>query len=86
MNTTSIALFAAVLFAIFQYISTKMVNKEEIVPRLIIKDTIIVFVSVLGGSFLHDQFESVAGSVDALGITAPILSAAPQVFTDSPGF
>ena len=50
-----IAASIAVIFAIIKFIELRYVLKEEIILKNIVKDTIIVYVSVVMGLFILSQ-------------------------------
>ena len=64
----------SVFFLVFKFIEMKIIIKENIPPKQLLRDTLIVFISVLLGKYLLEQFENANGSKFI------------EVFTDSPAF
>lgn len=62
------------LFLVFKFIEMRFITKEDIPPKQLIRDGILVFVSVLTGQYLSEQFDTATGS--------KII----EVFTDNPSF
>ena len=60
------------LFLVFKFIEMRFITKEDIPPKQLIRDGILVFVSVLTGQYLSEQFDTATGS--------KII----EVFTDNP--
>jgi len=68
------ACFVALLFLIMKFFEMRLIQKEDVPLKLLVKDTILVFCSVIGGDYLIQQMHS----VNHLEQT--------QVFTDTPMF
>lgn len=51
--------FSAIIFSVLQFVDQKMIKKQEIDVKSIIKSSVFTFVSVLAGSFLYEQFENI---------------------------
>jgi hypothetical protein len=64
----------SVFFLVFKFIEMKIIIKENIPPKQLLRDTLIVFISVLLGKYLLEQFENANGGKFI------------EVFTDSPAF
>jgi hypothetical protein len=71
--TNGIAVASA--FLLFKFIEMRFVLKENKPLKILIRDTLIVYLSVLLGSFVMEQL---GGSV--------LLSKVPEVFTNNPDF
>ena len=71
--TKGIAVASA--FLLFKFIEMRFVLKENKPLKILIRDTLIVYLSVLLGSFVMEQL---GGSV--------LLSKVPEVFTNNPDF
>jgi hypothetical protein len=65
----------SVIYLISKFIEMRFVDKESKPLKLLIRDTILVYFSVLFGNFISEQLKPMTheGTV-------------PQVFTDNPGF
>ena len=76
----SMFLTSAIISAVFLVLKItehKIVLKTDVNVKSLFRDTLVVYVSVLGGRFLLTQFYNI-NSGDTKSNT--------QVFTDSPGF
>ena len=62
------------LFLVFKITEMKLIIKENIPPKQLVRDAIIVFISVLLGQYLSQQFDNASGGKFV------------EVFTDSPSF
>lgn len=69
------ALGIALIFMLIKFIDMRYISKEDKPLKQIVIDTIVVYFSVLAGSFIMDQFEEKAKD----------LTGAP-VFVDRPKF
>jgi len=74
-NIYIIASVVSVIFIILKFIEMRFVDKESKPLKLLIRDTIIVFFSVISGNFIMEQLSPV---MQKNGIT--------PVFTDNPEF
>tara|TARA_B110000261_G_C13095345_1_gene361625 strand:+ start:4266 stop:4493 length:228 start_codon:yes stop_codon:yes gene_type:complete len=54
-NIFVIAGFISVLFLIIKFIEMRFVLKEDKPLKLLVSDTIIVYLSIVGGHFLYQQ-------------------------------
>ena len=78
-NVYVVAGTISVIFFIVKFIEMRFVDKESIPLKYLIRDTIVVFFSVLAGLFILDQLKP--------GIDENITHVSnPAVFTDNPGF
>ena len=66
----------AIIFLISKFIEMRFIEKENKPLKLLIRDTLLVYFSVVSGYFIIDQFRPIMQS-DGTGT---------QVFTDNPGF
>uniref|UniRef100_A0A6C0D7P8 Uncharacterized protein n=1 Tax=viral metagenome TaxID=1070528 RepID=A0A6C0D7P8_9ZZZZ len=80
MNTFVVAGIISVVFLIAKFIEMRFVDKESKPLKLLIRDSLLVFVSVLFGLFVIDQLKPVIQEGGESAITNP------AVFTDNPGF
>ena len=82
-----ISTIATILFFMIKFAEMKFVEKEMKPLKYFIRDTVIVFVSVLLATFL---FFFAGGSVtdflNAMTETKTLNTANTQIFTDAPGF
>lgn len=62
------------LFLVFKFIEMRFITKENIPPKQLVRDAIIVFISVLLGQYLVLQFDNAKGGKFI------------EVFTDNPSF
>jgi hypothetical protein len=69
----------AVIFFIVKFIEMRFIEKESKPLKLLIRDTLVVYISVIGGHFILDQLKPVIQSAGEGSTVTP-------VFTDNPGF
>lgn len=62
------------LFLVFKFIEMRFITKENIPPKQLVRDAIIVFISVLLGQYLVLQIDNAKGGKFI------------EVFTDNPSF
>lgn len=81
-NMFSIAGFAAVIYFIFKVIEMRFKDKEEPPTPMkeLVRDTLIVYVSVLASIFVMSQVSPIMEKIE------PSTMSIPQVFTDNPNF
>jgi hypothetical protein len=65
----------AVVYLVFRFIEMRFILKENKPLKLLARDTLLVYLSVLLGNFIMVQ----VGGID-------IVSKVPQVFTNTPEF
>lgn len=70
-----IAGIVAVLYAIIRFLEMRFIMKETLPLKHILRDTIIVYLCVVGGMFIHDQLQYSIPS-----------SSIPEVMTGDAGF
>jgi hypothetical protein len=70
----------AVIFFIVKFIEMRVIDKESKPLKLLIRDTLFVYFSVIAGNFIIDQISP------AMLQEAGELVSNPAVFTDNPGF
>jgi hypothetical protein len=75
-NIFLIAGFISAIFLIAKFIEMRFVDKDNKPLKMLVRDVLLVYVSVIVGYFVLDQFKPVMQS----------LQSAPQVFTDNPEF
>ena len=74
-NIFIVASVISVIFLISKFIEMRFVDKESKPLKLLIRDTVIVYFSVISGNFI---FERLSPVMQKGGVT--------QVFTDNPEF
>jgi hypothetical protein len=78
-NSFIIAAIVSILFFVVKVVEMKYVEKEDKPLKLLLRDTLIVYFSVVCGFFLFEKVNPMINITDAkTGVT--------QVFTDNPGF
>jgi hypothetical protein len=70
MVSYGIALASAIIFFITKYFLTKVSNNEK-KSKLIVKDTIGVFLSVLIGQFAIEQLEPLTNDIPDVTVSEP---------------
>jgi hypothetical protein len=78
-NIFIIAAVISIIFLISKFIEMRFVDAESKPLKLLIRDTLLVYFSVISGYFIMEQIKPILETSDE------ILSA-PQVFTDNPEF
>jgi hypothetical protein len=82
MNTTHLfitSILISVLYFLFKVIENKILSKEDIKLKIVFKDSLLVFISVVIGLNLIEQ-------IIPLIYEGGELVTNPPVFTDTPGF
>jgi|TARA_B110000967_G_C18608348_1_gene422754 hypothetical protein len=69
-------LIISTLFLVVKFIEIRFVTKKEIPPKHLLRDSVIVYISVILGHYLLSQF----------GSDSPLNKKIVEVFTDSPTF
>ena len=69
-------LIISALFLVIKFIEIKFVTKKEVRPKLLLRDSIIVYISVIFGNYVLSQIDS----------NASLNKKIVEVFTDSPSF
>jgi len=78
-NIFIIATVISVIFFIIKVIEMRFVDSESKPLKLLVRDTLLVYFSVIFGYFIMEQLKPV------LEIAGEVVTA-PQVFTDNPEF
>jgi hypothetical protein len=78
-NIFIIATVISIVFLISKFIEMRFVDNESKPLKLLIRDTLLVYFSVISGYFIMEQLKPVLETVGE-NISAP------QVFTDNPEF
>ena len=73
------ALIIAIVFLVIKFIEMRFIDKESKPLKLLIRDTLLVYLSVVAGYFILEQLKPVIQNGGASIINTP-------VFTDNPGF
>ena len=80
MNTFIIAGIISFVFFLAKFIEMRFVEKESKPLKFLIRDSLLVYISVVIGSFVVDQLKPVIQE------GGDQLTNNPAVFTDNPGF
>ena len=80
MNTFLIAGIISIVYLIAKFIEMRFVDKESKPLKMLIRDSLLVFTSVLFGLFVIEQLKPVIQEGGDSVVTNP------AVFTDNPGF
>lgn len=72
-NYFIIGLISSIMYLVFKFIEMRFILKENKPLKELFRDTLIVYLSVVSGLFVSDQFNSK-------------VSSAPKVFTVAPNF
>jgi hypothetical protein len=79
-NIFVIAGIISVIFFIVKFIEMRFVDKESKPLKFLIRDSLLVYFSVIAGNFIVDQLKPVIQEGGEAVVTNP------AVFTDNPGF
>jgi hypothetical protein len=79
-NIFVIAGVISVIFFIVKFIEMRFVDKESKPLKFLIRDSLLVYFSVIAGNFVLDQLKPVIQEGGEGAVTNP------AVFTDNPGF
>lgn len=77
-NIFLIAGIISVIFFIVKFLEMRYIDNESKPLKILIRDSLVVYVSVVMSSFVIDQLQSIIHENDN--------STTPQVFTDNPPF
>ena len=78
INIFIISAIIAITFLIFKFLEMRYIEKESKPLKLLIRDTFLVYFSVIIGNFVIDQVNPIMKG----GVSKTIT----PVFTDNPGF
>jgi hypothetical protein len=78
-NIFIIAAVISVIYLITKFIEMRFIEKESKPLKLLIRDSLIVYISALFGYFIVDQINPILNGGSGNNQTT-------QVFTDNPGF
>ena len=70
----------SVIFFIAKFLEMKYVDKEPKPLKILIRDSLLVYVSVIGGCFILDQLRPVINEIEVSTNSTPL------AFTDNPPF
>lgn len=68
----------SVIFFIAKFLEMQYVDKEPKPFKILIRDSLLVYVSVISGYFILDQLKPVINEIE--------ITSTPLVFTDNPSF
>ena len=77
-NIFLVAGIISVIFLIFKFLEMRYVDKEPKPLKFLIRDSLLVYFSVLFGIFIIDQLKTVINDSE--------IPSAPLAFTDNPSF
>jgi hypothetical protein len=77
-NIFIVAAVISIIFLISKFIEMRFVEKESKPLKLLIRDALLVYFSVVSGYFVLSQINPIIYGGGSIGIT--------PVFTDNPGF
>jgi hypothetical protein len=69
----------SVIFLIAKFVEMKYIDKEPKPIKILIRDALLVYVSVISGCFVLDQLKPVINDIE-------LLPSSPLAFTDNPPF
>ena len=74
-------LVVSIIYGLLRFIEMRFISKENVAIKEIIRDTVMVFISTIGGMFIIDQIKPLGTVIKTTTGTQP-----PSVFADAPGF
>ena len=77
-NIFLVAGVISVIFLIGKFLEMRYVDKEPKPLKLLVRDTLLVYVSIIFGNFIVEQLNPVINEID--------VPTAPLAFTDNPPF
>lgn len=80
MSMFSLAIAISIVYLVVRFIEMRFVNKDSIPLKLLFRDTLFVFFSVIAGQFVVQQLSS------TFDVNISGGSSSPTVFTDNPEF
>jgi hypothetical protein len=81
MNVFAISAIISVVYLIMKFAEMRVIEKESKPLKVMVRDTLVVYFSVLVGYFLLDQLKPFMIEGSQEGVISN-----PPVFTDNPGF
>ena len=78
-NTFIVAGIISIVYFLVKFTEMRFVDKESKPLKMLIRDSLLVYFSVIVGSFLMDQLKPIMDDASS----TPCM---PSVFTDNPGF
>jgi len=78
-NIFIVAAVISIIFLISKFIEMRFIEKESKPLKLLIRDTLLVYFSVIVSNFVLEQFEHTIHNSEISKTVTP-------VFTDNPGF
>jgi hypothetical protein len=78
-NTFIVAGIISIVYFLVKFTEMRFVDKESKPLKLLIRDSLLVYFSVIVGSFLMDQLKPIMEDSNST-------TSMPSVFTDNPGF
>jgi hypothetical protein len=88
-NVLIISIIATVGFCLCKFVEMRFIEKDqEPKPmKFIVRDALIVFMSVMISVYVYEQFDSsLNGLLNTVTETKVLNTANTEVFTDTPGF
>ena len=77
-NIFVLAGVVSVVFVLMKLVEQKFIDKEAKPVKLLVRDALVVYISVVSGDFILDQLEPF--------LEVSRSSATPEVFVDNPDF
>lgn len=77
-NVFLVAGIISVIYFVAKFLEMRYIDKEPLPLKFLVRDSLLVYVSVVMGSFIIEQLKPVINEVD--------IPVAPLAFTDNPPF
>lgn len=75
-NIFIMALIISLVYLLIKFIEMRFILKENIPLKLLLRDTLLVYIAVICGTFIMEQFDSLTD----------VVKTSPNVFTNEPEF
>lgn len=75
-NIFIMALIISLVYLLIKFIEMRFILKENIPLKLLLRDTLLVYITVICGTFIMEQFDSLTD----------VVKTSPNVFTNEPEF
>ena len=77
-NVFVVAGIITVIFVLIKIAEMKVIDKEDKPMKLLVRDALVVYISVVCGDFMLDQLQPF--------ISTESIASSPEVFVDTPDF
>ena len=79
-NFYIVSITISIIYVVLKFIEMRFISKENVAIKEIIRVTVMVFISTIGGMFIIEQIKPLGTVIKPTTGTQP-----PSVFADAPG-